>query len=152
MSWTDERVKKLKELWVKDVTAEIIGNKLGVSKNAIIGKARRMGLKKRKRRCKVKVDNATAQRASPNTIRIKKNKADIQEIKKPVQEKSPKKCAVIPPGAKSLIDVRNNECRWPVAEGPFLFCSKKIHRGSFCEEHANRAYRRTPEVNEDGIT
>ena len=46
MSWTEERVKKLKELWGKGITAsqiaEIIGG--GVSRNAVIGKAHRLSL------------------------------------------------------------------------------------------------------------
>ena len=46
MSWTEERVKKLKELWGKGSTAsqiaEIIGG--GVSRNAVIGKAHRLSL------------------------------------------------------------------------------------------------------------
>ena len=45
MSWTDEKVNKLKELWGKGSTAsqiaEIIG---GVSRNAVIGKAHRLNL------------------------------------------------------------------------------------------------------------
>ena len=45
MSWTEERVNKLKELWGKGQTAsqiaEIIG---GVSRNAVIGKAHRLNL------------------------------------------------------------------------------------------------------------
>ena len=45
MSWTDEKVSKLKELWGKGNTAsqiaEIIG---GVSRNAVIGKAHRLNL------------------------------------------------------------------------------------------------------------
>ena len=45
MSWTEEKVNKLKELWGKGSTAsqiaEIIG---GVSRNAVIGKAHRLNL------------------------------------------------------------------------------------------------------------
>ena len=45
MSWNDEKVNKLKELWGKGSTAsqiaEIIG---GISRNAVIGKAHRLNL------------------------------------------------------------------------------------------------------------
>ena len=45
MSWTEEKVEKLKELWGKGSTAsqiaEIIG---GISRNAVIGKAHRLNL------------------------------------------------------------------------------------------------------------
>ena len=56
MSWNDEKVAKLKELWGKGNTAsqiaEIIG---GISRNAVIGKAHRLNLS-----AKIKT------RASPN--------------------------------------------------------------------------------------
>ena len=55
MSWTEEKVSKLKELWGKGRTAsqiaEIIG---GVSRNAVIGKAHRLNLS-----AKIKTKNYT---------------------------------------------------------------------------------------------
>ena len=46
MSWTEEKVNKLKELWGSGKTAsqiaEIIG---GISRNAVIGKAHRLRIK-----------------------------------------------------------------------------------------------------------
>ena len=54
MSWTQEKVNKLKELWGKGSTAsqiaEIIG---GVSRNAVIGKAHRLNLS-------AKINNTTS--------------------------------------------------------------------------------------------
>ena len=45
MSWTDERQKKLRELWNKGHTANQISNMLGeTTRNAVIGKAHRMNL------------------------------------------------------------------------------------------------------------
>ena len=56
MSWTDEKVAKLKELWGKGSTAsqiaEIIG---GLSRNAVIGKAHRLNLS-----AKIKTRTATS--------------------------------------------------------------------------------------------
>jgi len=48
MSWTDERIDRLKELWSKGMTASQIADELGgVSRNAVIGKAHRLGLQAR---------------------------------------------------------------------------------------------------------
>ena len=45
MSWTDEKVNKLKDLWGKGQTAsQIAGIIGGVSRNAVIGKAHRLNL------------------------------------------------------------------------------------------------------------
>jgi GcrA cell cycle regulator len=48
MSWTDERIEQLKALWSKGMTASQIADELGaVSRNAVIGKAHRLGLQSR---------------------------------------------------------------------------------------------------------
>jgi GcrA cell cycle regulator len=48
MSWTEERIDKLKAMWTKGATASEIAEKLGgVSRNAVIGKAHRLGLEAR---------------------------------------------------------------------------------------------------------
>ncbi|WP_282948215.1 MULTISPECIES: GcrA family cell cycle regulator [unclassified Sphingopyxis] len=48
MSWTDERIEQLRSMWEKGLTASQIADELGgVSRNAVIGKAHRLGLKSR---------------------------------------------------------------------------------------------------------
>jgi GcrA cell cycle regulator len=48
MSWTEERIDRLKAMWTKGATASQIAEELGgVSRNAVIGKAHRLGLESR---------------------------------------------------------------------------------------------------------
>jgi GcrA cell cycle regulator len=48
MSWTDERIERLKKMWTQGSTASQIAEELGgVSRNAVIGKAHRLGLESR---------------------------------------------------------------------------------------------------------
>ena len=48
MSWTDERIDQLKAMWERGLTASQIAEELGgVSRNAVIGKAHRLGLQSR---------------------------------------------------------------------------------------------------------
>ena len=48
MSWTDERIERLKKMWTEGATASQIADELGgVSRNAVIGKAHRLGLESR---------------------------------------------------------------------------------------------------------
>ena len=66
MSWTEEKVEKLKELWGKGNTAsqiaEIIG---GISRNAVIGKAHRLNLS-----AKIKTRTATSNESFENSIAV----------------------------------------------------------------------------------
>ena len=47
MDWIAERVETLTELWNQGVPASEIGRRLGVTKNAVVGKAHRLGLPRR---------------------------------------------------------------------------------------------------------
>jgi len=48
MSWTEERIERLKKMWHDGATASQIADELGgVSRNAVIGKAHRLGLEQR---------------------------------------------------------------------------------------------------------
>jgi GcrA cell cycle regulator len=48
MSWTEERIERLKAMWTQGATASQIADELGgVSRNAVIGKAHRLGLEAR---------------------------------------------------------------------------------------------------------
>ena len=77
MSWTEEKVAKLKELWGKGNTAsqiaEIIG---GISRNAVIGKAHRLNLS-----AKIKTRTATSNQNFENST----NEKNIQNQKEVVK-------------------------------------------------------------------
>lgn len=64
MSWTDERIDRLKTMWENGLTASQIADELGgVSRNAVIGKAHRLGLKSRP--SPVKANEPEAKAAAP---------------------------------------------------------------------------------------
>ena len=48
INWTEAKVKKLAKLWGKNIPARDIAEKLGegITRNAVIGKANRLGLTK----------------------------------------------------------------------------------------------------------
>ncbi|AXJ94799.1 MULTISPECIES: GcrA family cell cycle regulator [unclassified Sphingomonas] len=64
MSWTDERIDTLKTMWEAGQTASQIADALGgVSRNAVIGKAHRLGLQSRPSPVKANEPDAKAQPA-----------------------------------------------------------------------------------------
>lgn len=47
MAWTPEKVEELKALWAQGLSITQIGKQLGMTRNAVVGKAHRIGLEKR---------------------------------------------------------------------------------------------------------
>ena len=67
MSWTEEKVAKLKELWGKGNTASQIAQIIGgISRNAVIGKAHRLNLS-----AKIKTRTAASSEKFENSIEEK---------------------------------------------------------------------------------
>ena len=80
MSWTDERIGVLKKMWEGGSTASQIAEELGgVSRNAVIGKAHRLGLKSRPSPVKAgeKKKAPAAKKAAPKPPPIKKSTAKM---------------------------------------------------------------------------
>lgn len=74
MSWTEERITALRQLWSDGLSAAEIGRRLDVSKNAVIGKAHRLGLPSRP--SPIKRGKASAKKLTKTTSpTIARNKA-----------------------------------------------------------------------------
>ena len=139
MSWTDEKVAKLKELWGNGSTAsqiaEIIG---GISRNAVIGKAHRLNLS-----AKIKTRTASSNQSFEN-IREDRN------IKNKRSRKSKFKSLIIekdfePENPKQLEELDENSCKWPIGhpdEESFYFCGRSSLKDfSYCKLHLLYAYQ-----------
>nr|WP_298929472.1 GcrA family cell cycle regulator [uncultured Erythrobacter sp.] len=92
MSWTDERIATLQKLWEGGSTASQIAEQLGgVSRNAVIGKAHRLGLKSRPSPVKANDKKKAAKKAAPKTAAPKK--AAPKPAAKPAAKAAPAKAA-----------------------------------------------------------
>jgi len=92
MSWTDERIERLKELWTKGMTASQIAEELGgVSRNAVIGKAHRLGLQSRPSPVKPNEPGAVeaAEEAAPEPVEETPAPPPVKAKAKPEAEPAP---------------------------------------------------------------
>ena len=139
MSWTDEKVAKLKELWGKGKTAnqiaEIIG---GISRNAVIGKAHRLNLS-----AKIKTRFASPNKNLENNDENKNSKSlrgRRSRFKSLIIEKD-----FEPENPKQLEELDENSCKWPIGhpnEKSFYFCGRKSLKDfSYCKLHLLYAYQ-----------
>ena len=139
MSWTDEKVAKLKELWGKGNTAsqiaEIIG---GISRNAVIGKAHRLNLS-----AKIKTRTATTNQNFENSLEEKSYKLSNgrrSKFKSLIIEKD-----FEPENPKQLEELDENSCKWPIGhpnEKSFYFCGRaSLKDFSYCKLHLLYAYQ-----------
>ena len=139
MSWDDEKVSKLKELWGKGNTAsqiaEIIG---GISRNAVIGKAHRLNLS-----AKIKTRTATSNRDFDNSVEDKKTKSRKgrrNKFRSLIIEKD-----FEPENPKQLEELDENLCKWPIGhpdEKNFYFCGRSSLKDfSYCKLHLLYAFQ-----------
>ena len=139
MSWTEEKVAKLKELWGKGNTAsqiaEIIG---GISRNAVIGKAHRLNLS-----AKIKTRAATSNQNFENSLQennIKTRRGRRSKFKSLIIEKD-----FEPEDPKQLEELNENSCKWPIGhpnEKSFYFCGRtSLKDFSYCKLHLLYAYQ-----------
>ena len=150
MSWNEEKVGKLKELWGKGSTAsqiaEIIG---GISRHAVIGKAHRLNLSS-----KIKTRNTSSSQDFDNNSeennskqkRGRKSRFQSLIIEKNFEPENPKK----------LEELDESSCKWPIwhpEEESFYFCGRSSLKDfSYCKLHLLYAYQpkgRKEEPNND---
>ena len=139
MPWDENNVTKLRELWDQGLPTAQIGKLLGFTKNAVVGKAHRIGLERRPspiRRTAVKPDRKKAR--SPVMPKLNFEQAakenDLSNDKSSFQ-----------PLVKNLFNSNQKRgCEWPVGhpdESDFHFCNKdRFEDKPYCIDHCAVAY------------
>ncbi|MCL2537949.1 MAG: GcrA family cell cycle regulator [Alphaproteobacteria bacterium] len=157
--WTPAILNKMKTLLAKGLSTAEIGKKIGVSKNAVVGKLNRLGWNSKSQQEPKKAVKPAAKKPVPAPA--KPIKKIVKEIKKPVALKplKPKagagakaiaakpvpKASVPRANSKTLAmhqriiqhsmdlaALRPDQCRWPIGDPDtdnFKFCGKQVFVG-----------------------
>ena len=141
MSWNTENVARLKELWDQGLPTAQIGKLLGFTKNAVVGKAHRIGLERRPspiRRTAVKPDRKKARSPIMPILNFESN-----NIVK--QKEDTSNTRVFQPMVKNpFTDRFKRGCEWPEGhpdEQEFHFCEKeRFEDKPYCLYHCAIAY------------
>jgi GcrA cell cycle regulator len=147
--WTDDRIRKLRQLWSEGHSTAEIGRRMGISKNAVVGKAHRLNLPAR--------PSPIRTAGSPRAPRAPRRQpvprlADTMplsclrgaDIPAPVERIAP---TVKPARHVSAARRRSGShpCCWPIGEPgtpAFCFCDDPAPlEVPYCDEHARLAYK-----------
>jgi GcrA cell cycle regulator len=124
MMWTTERIAALRSSWAIGLSPAQIAGALGVTRNAVIGKAWRLGL----------CDRRVMRQA-------RKPRPEHRRVPKPRPAPAPACCK---PVSRPLFDLADDQCRWVVDVGEFLFCGAPVagERHPYCPRHLQESRRR----------
>ena len=140
MPWDDNNVSKLRELWDQGLPTAQIGKLLGFTKNAVVGKAHRIGLERRPspiRRTTVKPDRKKARSPIIPKLNFEVKKDEVKETLVHQQ--------TFQPLVKNLFTKSvKRGCEWPEGhpdESDFKFCGKeRFEDKPYCIDHCAVAY------------
>ena len=139
MPWDDNNVAKLRELWDQGLPTAQIGKLLGFTKNAVVGKAHRIGLERRPspiRRTAVKPDRKKARSPVMPKLNFESKQETLSENKE---------YSGFQPVVKNMFNISTKRgCEWPQGhpdESDFNFCGKdRFEDKPYCLEHCAVAY------------
>jgi GcrA cell cycle regulator len=134
--WTPDRIKVLMALWDEGLPTSEIGRRLGVTKNAVVGKVHRLGLKQRQ---------SPIRQSAATSAQPKKAKPAVAPRTAANSQEAPVAKTLMPSGdVVRLEGLTSSMCCWPEGEPgteEFHFCGKPaIAEKPYCEAHCARAY------------
>lgn len=144
--WSDKSILQLRELWTEGHSTAEIGRRLGMSKNAVVGKAHRLDLPPRPspitRITGEPRSHSRVQRASRNTLPPLPSHDAAPPPRQLPYQPPPRPTAPPPPPKYG----RTVPCSWPIGDPGtpgFRFCDAVSDPGKpYCTEHARLAYVR----------
>ena len=143
MDWTKERMAQLRALHRNDklsfdTIAEILSEDFGVTltKNACVGKARRMGLPERTSKRKRKVFRGDKRRRHVTLVASTPAPIEPEVVPCVLPRWKVIDAPPAPGGHITLFQLDGNTCRWPHGDRtPYLFCGAPTAGKTYCAYH-----------------
>lgn len=161
MDWTTEAIERLRALWAEGLSTAEIGRRMGISKNAVVGKAHRLQLSARPspiRRDAQAPRPAPAGRSAtlpPLRMSAMPPRPEARIETRPETRAVPVAANVARPSAVVRAFPRGGarSCCWPIGEpgtAGFRFCTAEAMAPKpYCAEHSALAYVRVRDRRED---
>lgn len=167
MEWNKEAISRLRTLWTEGHSTAEIGRRLGVSKNAVVGKAHRLDLPARPSPIRRDGNGGAPRQPAPRRV-AGPTLPPLSSTTLPAMETpplpawplpaQPSRAAAPPPSAPRVQPAprpfaRTIACCWPIGEPgtpSFRFCDASANAGKpYCTEHAQLAYVKVRDRRED---
>lgn len=159
MDWTAEAIERLKALWAEGHSTAEIGRRMGISKNAVVGKAHRLNLPARPSPIRRDaVPRPAPVPRAPRPMPAARIAPPPMLRPSPVIAPAPAPVAAAPvlrafPTAPARPRLGSRTCCWPIGEpgtSGFRFCGGEPMAGKpYCTEHAALAYVKPRDRRED---
>lgn len=137
MDWTPEQIADLMRLWNDGLSTSEIGKRLGITKNAVVGKAHRLHLSARPSPIK-----RVAMRLPLVKQPLPRPAVAVAPVSAPVQAAPQPQTTSSAP--KRAVEMTPHSCRWPIGhpgDSGFHFCGDSALPGKpYCSTHAAAAY------------
>ncbi len=150
MEWTDDAIARLRALWVEGHSTAEIGRRMAISKNAVVGKAHRLGLEARPSPIRREESDGTPRSAPPRRV-VGPTLPPLAAAASSPARSEASAPRVVP--ASSSPGPRAQSCCWPLGEpgtASFHFCGAGALPGKpYCAEHAAVAYVKLRDRRED---
>ncbi len=142
--WTNDTIARLRALWDEGHATAEIGRRMGISKNAVVGKAHRLRLPARPSPIQTRVAGSERQ-ARPPRLPKPAPSSTLQPLPSAAGRGGPMRPVEAPPAP---LPVRSGPsgrpCCWPLGDPGqpgFRFCGDGTAPGRpYCPEHAGLAY------------
>jgi GcrA cell cycle regulator len=139
MNWTTTEDERILKLWAEGNSSSVIADIIGRSRNSVIGRLSRL-----------RKEGQTVELRGKVMPPVRKPRAvKPKPVPAPTETKKPTASTLVSGLVKSLLNLRANQCRWPLDD---KFCDEVREDGRpYCAHHRKLSFRPAPPRKRRGV-